>query len=465
MTQQIAVIVVNWNKKKDVLRLLKDLQQIPEPVDIFVVDNASTDGSVAAIRDSFQSVNVVCNQINLGGTGGFNAGLTHVLNEDKYSYVWLLDNDAAIQVDTLTELLNAIDTDTAIGIAGSRIIDIDSRTVTVETGGKIRWDIMTVEPLNRNSTTTYDDIIDADYVAICSALVRVSALKRVGLMDSRFFIFWDDMDWGLYFLKHGYRVICATKSIVYHGSFTERDRGLQIGYYGVRNSFLVYTKHTRLLQRTKIFYRTIHYLLLFRAFLLIHQNHYEAGLIRQALFDFIHNRWGKLSLSPPQEQRASSPPNQPGKLKYPNQKVNLLVSVMNLSREAGNVLLKSSKRLFPESPVTIMVHNDRGEYYKGYQQILVDRKKTSRMSYLLALFLQVKKRGFDVAMAIKPYPLNFAAKNVICVNNHGEIESQTQAGWGYLVRLIAAVLSAGITTLYLFPIILLRSLKYRDESG
>jgi len=465
MPTSVAVVIVNWNKKNDVLQLLESLQQIPETVDIFVVDNASTDDSVSAITNQYPAVHIVCNQVNLGGTGGFNTGLRQVLNKSKYTYIWMLDNDAAVHSDTLTELIKAMDTDPAIGIAGSRIVDIDNQAVTVETGGKIRWDIMNVEPLNRNSSTTYADIIDADYVAICSALVRTTSLKLVGLMDSRFFIFWDDMDWGLYFRKHGYRVVCATRSIVCHGSFTERDRGLQIGYYGVRNAFLVYTKHTQFLQRSKIFYRTLRYLLLIRAFLLIHKKNYEADLIQLALFDYIHDRWGKLSVGPPQKQETPNTTSQVNTHKHPNQKIKLLVSAINISTEARNLLLETSKKLYPDSPVTILVHSDRKEYYKGYQQILVDRKKTSRMSYLLALFLQVKKRGFDIALVIKPYPLNFAAKNVICLNNHGEIESQTQAGWGYFLRLTAAALSAGITTLYLFPVILLRSLKYHDESG
>lgn len=465
MSTEIAVVIVNWNKKEDVLRLLENLQHIPESIDSFVVDNASTDGSIAAIQSEFPRVHVIRNPVNLGGTGGFNTGLKQVLNAAKYTYIWLLDNDAAIQADTLTELLKAMNTDPAIGIVGSRIIDIDNQAVTVETGGKIRWDIMTVEPLNRNSTTSYAEIIDADYVAVCSALVRTSALNRVGLMDSRFFIFWDDMDWGLYFKKYGYRVICATKSIVSHGSFTERDRGLQTGYYGIRNAFLVYTKHTPFLKRSKIFYRTLRYLSRIRSFLLIHRKDYEARLIQQAFSDYLQNRWGKLSLQPPQEQKPIPASISSTNLQKLANSEMVLVSTINISKDASNVLLETSEKLFPNSQITVLVHNDRVEYYKTYDRILVDRKKTGRVGYLLALYAMLKRKGFDTAVTMKPYPLLNAAKSVIWLDEDGKIESQTKTGWGYFIRLCAAFLTGEIIALYLFPIMLMRSLKYADRSG
>ena len=106
---KIATIIVNWNKKNDVLDLINDLSGIAEPsFDIFVVDNASTDGSPEAIRNRFPHVHLIINKENLGGTGGFNTGVDHILKLGGYDYIWLLDNDAKIKNDTLTELVRAI---------------------------------------------------------------------------------------------------------------------------------------------------------------------------------------------------------------------------------------------------------------------------------------------------------------------------------------------------------------------
>ncbi len=465
MSDEVATVIVNWNKKSDVLQLLGQLHRIMKSLNIFVVDNASTDDSVASIQAEFPSVHVIRNQVNEGGTGGFNAGLHQVISENKYHYVWLLDNDARVQENTLKEMITAMNSDPTIGIVGSRIVDINNRSVTVETGGKIRWDIMGTDPLNRNSTSGYRKIIDADYVAICSALVRTSALKRVGLMDKRFFIFWDDMDWGLCFKKYGYRVACATKSIVYHGSFTERDRGIQAEYYGIRNAFMVYTKHTRFVTRSKIFYRTLRHLSRIRSFLLVNQKNYEARLIQKALFDYLKNHWGKLVLELPAEKSSAYD----AKTQIENKKCNyfetVLVSAINISKEASDILIKTSKRLFPNSQVTVLVQSDREAYYRLNDKILVDRKKTRRLGYLLAMYAKLKSKKFDVAMTMKPYPLLNAAKNVIWLNKDGKIELQTQTGWGCMVRLVVALFLAEIVALYLLPLMLLRSLKYGNRSN
>ena len=103
---KVAIVTVNWNKRDYVLNLLNSLKHINyDNYNIIVVDNASTDDSVTAIKEHFPNVNLIVNSENLGGTGGFNTGIKYVLEAtDKYKYIWLLDNDAVVEKDTLIEL-------------------------------------------------------------------------------------------------------------------------------------------------------------------------------------------------------------------------------------------------------------------------------------------------------------------------------------------------------------------------
>ena len=148
---KVAIIILNWNKRDDTLKLLRSLEGIDyDNHDTVVVDNASTDGSAETIRKQFPDIDLIINTDNLGGTGGFNSGMRHALTNRNYKYVWLLDNDAEVESSTLRELVDAMEQDETIGIAGSRIIDSDRRDITVEAGAFLKRDSIGVQPLYRN---------------------------------------------------------------------------------------------------------------------------------------------------------------------------------------------------------------------------------------------------------------------------------------------------------------------------
>jgi len=463
MNNDIAVVIVNWNKKYEVIKLLNELESIPEKVDIYVVDNASTDDSVYSIRQSFPTVNVLVNRQNLGGTGGFNTGLHHVSKCNKYSYVWLLDNDAKIQNDTLSELLRAMDDDSSIGLAGSRIIDKDKTEITVETGGKLRWDIIGIEALNRNSIGNFPKIIDVDYVAICSALVRVETLKMVGLMDERIFIFWDDMDWGLSFKESGHRVVCVTESISFHGSFTERDRGMTTGYYyGIRNAFLVYTKHTKIIKRCLIFYRSLRYHFRNYIFYVFQKKHMETKLMRKAFYDYLTNHWGKLSINDSYLKLDKKRLVKKGTYNQAGNPKNILVSVLGTNPEDIPSLFNLITKHYSKSKITVLVHHDRAEYFNEYDTILVDRKKTHQLKYLLSMFLNIKWNDFDAAIAISPSPFLYSVSQVILINKNGEILSEFKSGIKHLFTICLAIEIGEIAAHLLFPIMISKSLRYQN---
>ncbi|SMG64512.1 protein containing Glycosyl transferase, family 2 domain [methanotrophic bacterial endosymbiont of Bathymodiolus sp.] len=78
-TAKILIIIVTWNKKDYVIDLLESLSSITFPkdqLDILVIDNASNDGTVDALEAQFDDIQVIRNSENIGGTGGFNTGLS-----------------------------------------------------------------------------------------------------------------------------------------------------------------------------------------------------------------------------------------------------------------------------------------------------------------------------------------------------------------------------------------------------
>jgi hypothetical protein len=242
---KVAIVIVTWNKKSYVLDLLMSLRNIDyDNHDIIVVDNASTDDTCESIREQFPYVNLIVNSENLGGTGGFNTGLRYVLRKGGYKYTWLLDNDAVVERDTLIELVKVMEEDDKVGITGSIIMEPDLDMI-VELGAFVSWSIGTWKPNYRNnrlSAMKEIDTTEVDYVAACSSLVRNEALCKIGVMDERYFIHWDDIDLSLRAKEAGYKVMASPKSKAYHG-LEDKPVNPLISYYDVRNGLLTITKH------------------------------------------------------------------------------------------------------------------------------------------------------------------------------------------------------------------------------
>ena len=107
---KILAIVVNWNKRAALETMLGSLRASTAlEFDTVVVDNASTDDSVAMVREKFPWTEIIENPENLGGTGGFNRGMRYGLNHPKqYDFLWLLDNDVLVHPGALEGLLAAM---------------------------------------------------------------------------------------------------------------------------------------------------------------------------------------------------------------------------------------------------------------------------------------------------------------------------------------------------------------------
>ncbi len=460
----IAAVVVNWNKKADVLDLLNDLAGVKSPAfDVFVVDNASTDGSPEAIRVRFPHVQLIINKENLGGTGGFNTGVDHILKLGGYDYIWLLDNDAKIQNNTLTELVNAMKTDARIGMVGSHVKDIDNRKITVELGANIRWDVIGTIPVYRNTITEIENIIPVDYVAICSALIDVKALKDVGIMDGRLFLFWDDMEWGLSFKEHGYNVVAAPQSIVYHGSFTERERGATTNYYyGIRNPLLVYTKHTSFFQRTKIFYCYLRSQSKIYFFLKNQSQTFEAGLMYKAFSDYMNNQWGKLSIHNIAQSNAPKTTYETRTAEH-NSFKKILISSIGITSEECMTVINCLRNKYPEAEITILSRDDRIEYFKGYKIHILNRQKMSNLSYLIKESIAIKKQKFDAIASVIPTPFIYFGKRSIMFNKKGEIISFTDTNTFSIIKILFLICYSEIMALLVLPFLLYKSLQYVSQ--
>lgn len=463
MTLTVAIIIVNWNKKQFVLELLKTVLSLKETAfDVIVVDNASTDGSVPSIRKRFREVTIIENKENLGGTGGFNSGMKYAIEQKKYKYLWLLDNDAKIKTNTLTNLVQYMEANPDTGIAGSKIMDTHHKDIVVELGGFIKTCKIGITANQRN--TADRDIppapCEVDYVAVCSALVRSDALSTVGLMDQRFFLFWDDMDWGLSFIKHGFKVVAVPDSIVFHDAFTEKERGdLTNFYYDVRNSLLTYTKHTSIFKRLFLFSKFIPVLILRSLFFHLNNEPYKAGLIRKGLSDFCSDKWGKHSdQALPLTSKMTMPRNTEV---FHNKKV-LLIAGTSLDTLNSK---KAFETFFVNSKLTVLIRQDRFKFFeKGFEHFFfLNPTHAGNIFYNFYLFAKLFLSGYDWAVSLKTSEfshLSYACKKSCFFDNNSFLKNHCDQKNIY--KLFVTLFLGGCLAPVITVIIFLASFKYHD---
>lgn len=262
---RILAIIVNWNKKPFLDALLTQIDGLDlKPDEIVVVDNASTDGSLEMLRTGHPNVKVLAHEKNLGGSGGFNAGMRWGLERGGFDYFWLLDNDVVAHRGVLSGMLQVAEEDSKVGMVGSRIAVLGNPEDTQEIGAIIEWPSCRLiknaahVKIDPKDSAAGAKVYDADYVASCSLLARVKAIEEVGIWDEGYFIFFDDIEWGIRFGRAGWKVKAAAASLVEHESFHNRRfvQPLELGTQSLRNGLHFFRCYTPWRHRPTAFFYT-----------------------------------------------------------------------------------------------------------------------------------------------------------------------------------------------------------------
>lgn len=253
---KVAVIIVNWNGKKDTEICLSSLEKIEKhAVDfhVIVVDNGSADDSVASIRKKYPLVTVLPTGKNLGFTGGNNVGITYALAH-RADFVWLLNNDTFVDSHVL-DILSAF-ADPKVGICGSKIYfaaghefhhdrytEKERGKVFWYAGGAVDWDNMYASHRGVDEVDhgQFDAEEETPFITGCSMMIKRSVLARIGMLDDRFYLYLEDLDFCLRAKKAGFELRYVPSSILWHvnaGSSARPGNPLQ-QYYITRNRLLI----------------------------------------------------------------------------------------------------------------------------------------------------------------------------------------------------------------------------------
>jgi GT2 family glycosyltransferase len=296
-TKKVFAIIVNWNGKADTDTCLSSLQKIDHKkteFHIIVVDNGSTDGSLAELRRNHPDVTYIPVGENLGFTGGNNRGISHALN-NKADYIWLLNNDTYVDKNVLS-MLWAFD-DPSVGAVTGKIYFAPHHEYHIDrykepergkviwyAGGIIDWHNMYASHRGVDEVDhgQYDNNGSTPYISGCSFMVRTDVVKKVGLLDDRYYLYLEDLDWSLRIQKSGYKTLFCPSSVLWHinaGSSGRPGNPLH-EYYFTRNRLLLGFRYAPVRTKFALFREAIRFL-------------FSSPLKRKAVLDACFGRFGK----------------------------------------------------------------------------------------------------------------------------------------------------------------------------
>jgi len=243
---KLCVIVLHYMGLADTLACLDALDASRGAAfDILVVDNASGDGSPDAIRAAHPNARVLSTDDNLGYAGGNNAGIRAALANGAEA-LFLINNDACVEPDCVARLARALNERPAVGMVGPMVYTFDAGRVISSAGGAIHWRI--ADASNVGAGETDDGQYPArsvDFVNGCGLMITRAAIERAGLLDERYFMYWEETDWCTRVRRAGFDVRFEPSAMMRHRAPIRSDALSRATlYYMTRNRLRFFATHT-----------------------------------------------------------------------------------------------------------------------------------------------------------------------------------------------------------------------------
>lgn len=227
MKTDLSIIIVNWNGQEITRQCLKSIYERTKNInfEVIVVDNASADSSCQMIRDEYPQVNLICNTENRGFAAANNQGI----NASKGDFILLLNNDTIILENAVEKTLQIAKLNPQAATISCKVLNPDytlqSSCFMFPSLLNLSLAAMHLDSFfpkhkffgrERYAGTDWNEITEVDVIAGCFMLVRKDAVKDIGMLDERFFMYAEETDWCLRFKKAGWKILYAPVGQIIH---------------------------------------------------------------------------------------------------------------------------------------------------------------------------------------------------------------------------------------------------------
>ncbi len=254
MSGHVSIIIVNFNAGKLLTDCVQATLTSTFPVEIYVIDNASQDDSLAILQQTIidKRIHIIKNNDNIGFAPAINSVLPNLTSE----YILLLNPDCLIQADTIASFVETMNKYPQTGISGCVVRNLDGseqagcrRSVPTPWRALVRVFlldklfpqycksfVLTSSPLPTNPTKI-------EGISGACMFVRQSAIKIVGLMDEEYFLHCEDLDWFMRFRAKNFHILFIPSIEVTHvKGFCSRNQPIKILWYKHRGMIRFYRK-------------------------------------------------------------------------------------------------------------------------------------------------------------------------------------------------------------------------------
>lgn len=247
----LSIVIVNWNTRELLAQCLESIYANPpgREFEIWVVDNASSDGSAAMVRERFPQVRMIENRENAGFARANNQAAAIA----KSRYLLFLNPDTLIHQGALNSLLRHLETHPGVGAVGPRLLNLDgSLQVSVHPAPTLFRELWRLFHLDRLfPVSQYDPSImismrpaPVDALMGACILVRRKLLEEVGLFDEGYFVYSEEVDLCERIRRAGWEIHWVPEAIVTHvGGQSTRQMADEMFLELYRNKVLFFRKH------------------------------------------------------------------------------------------------------------------------------------------------------------------------------------------------------------------------------
>lgn len=236
----LLTIVLNFNNTDYTIQCINSLKRSKYKTDILVIDNNS-DESIDKIKN-IQDIHLIVNDLNLGFSGGNNVGIRYAIT-NKYKYIMLLNNDTIVDENMISIMMNYIsdmnvvlptiyyyDEPNTIWYQGGYISKITGRTNHVHMG-------------HHENPLMKLDSIHTKFATGCCILMTTNLISKVGLLNEKFFLYYEDTEFSIRLIENNINIIVASKAKLYHKESASTGKKSNLSNYYLTRNRLYLTKN------------------------------------------------------------------------------------------------------------------------------------------------------------------------------------------------------------------------------
>lgn len=295
----LPVIIINYKRPETTLKCLRSVAKsdMAEQLAPIVVDSGTEHSWSEKLQKEFGDwVSYLPQSENLGFSGANNVGMKYALEKYHPEVVALLNDDTTVAKDTFSQMLKSLQSQPRAAAVVPKIFfakgqefhpgyeNAELGSVLWYAGGIIDWKEVFashrgVDEVDRGQ---YNQAEETEFATGCCVLLRAKALQEVGMFDERYFLYLEDLDLSLRFLRKGWQLWYEPQAQVWHENAGSSGSGSSLHeYYFVRNRYLFGFRYAPL--RTKLFLLKH----------LVIQWQQGSAITKQAIKDFITGKYGK----------------------------------------------------------------------------------------------------------------------------------------------------------------------------